>query len=233
MRRRRWIRLMMRPSGLQISRHHKFEGRGPPSISIRTMWHHQSAASSFSNIAKPLQHDTRRNNSDVNLGWLKEDVEGNWQKCCSLMKDLGQDGRKLELWKKWLIEARLAETDNGKAPHKELAGDIASDATDVSYARKLPTPSTEYLIPILHLRVCCEASELCDLLSSESRATRYCTLSYIQNLAPTSWICSKRQDFFMRWKPREVGCWRVAWTSGVMMTSINYTVHVFSCHPWK
>lgn len=162
-RRRRWIRLMMRPAGLQISRQDKSEES--PS-SARTTWYHQSAASSFSHLAKTPQHDVPHNFVDVNLDWPVEDVEGNWRKYCSLMKSLGRDGRKLELWKKWLIDGQLGEM-NKKAQHIGLADDMASDTVDVSTAKQPPTPSKESLIPILRLHVCCESMKVCAFINSD------------------------------------------------------------------
>ncbi|KAG6899935.1 hypothetical protein C0993_005135 [Termitomyces sp. T159_Od127] len=96
--------------------------------------------------------DTQRFNKDhvqtldVNLDCLTENAEENWQKCCSLMKDLGRDGRKLELWKKWLDEMK-----QGKLTNVELAGGITSDAADVSTVKKSATRAEEYIIQILRL----------------------------------------------------------------------------------
>ena len=39
---------------------------------------------------------------DVSEVWKGVDVEQDWYRCHDLMKKLGRDGRKLELWKKWL-----------------------------------------------------------------------------------------------------------------------------------
>ncbi|KAG5723341.1 Meiotically up-regulated gene 65 protein [Termitomyces sp. T112] len=138
-RRRRWIRLMMRPARTQ-----------------------KSAASSFSHLVNDARVDVPHNFADIDLGWLKEDVEGNWQKCCLLMKYLGRDGRKLELWKLWLaphLPDRLSKRRGAmkvKARHSELMRDMTADEGDVSTVfadilEQSQAPLKEYLIPILRL----------------------------------------------------------------------------------
>jgi hypothetical protein len=39
---------------------------------------------------------------DASEVWKGDDVEQDWHRCHDLMKKLGRDGRKLELWKRWL-----------------------------------------------------------------------------------------------------------------------------------
>ncbi|KAG6890399.1 hypothetical protein C0995_008753 [Termitomyces sp. Mi166 len=151
-RRRRWIRLMMRPARPQFLHDHGPEGR---------------AASSFSQLVKTPQSDVPHNLLDVDVGWTKEDVKGNWHKCCSLMKYLGRDGRKLELWKLWLslhppeYPSRWlgkGEMSKGKAQHVDLTDDdtMTSNATGLTSVfahtpKKLRALPNEHLIPILRL----------------------------------------------------------------------------------
>lgn len=68
-RRRRWIRLMMRP------------GKQPPDT---------------------LPHNTAASPVDAVSVWRGETPDDCWNRCRALMKQLGTDGRKLEVWLSWM-----------------------------------------------------------------------------------------------------------------------------------
>lgn len=109
-RRRRWIRLMMRPanwkSGFLGSADNHFEGLAsllPP------------AARSSETTLDSLEHKA---------GPLWQGIpQVDWQHCYSLMKHLGSDGRKLELWRTWLDPYITQDTRDLKGKGKQSNGD--------------------------------------------------------------------------------------------------------------
>jgi len=55
--------------------------------------------------------------------WHGDDIEQNWDRCHAMMKRVGRDGRKLELWKRWLepyITMREVDVD-GKGKNKQTS----------------------------------------------------------------------------------------------------------------
>jgi hypothetical protein len=94
-RRRRWVRLMMKPATLS-----------PHSSTSLPV----SAASSSGNLSyRPsveidLSKDipVERLDQEVLLNVWKGDAEGDWERCRKVLKDLGRDGKRLEAWRLWL-----------------------------------------------------------------------------------------------------------------------------------
>lgn len=87
-RRRRWVRLMMRPArAIEVVVQNSVPGTPQTGHSVN------SNLSEISNDATDL---------DAKDVWSGDDVEQNWIRCHKLMKHLGRDGRKLELWKEWV-----------------------------------------------------------------------------------------------------------------------------------
>lgn len=104
-RRRRWIRLMVRPAK---PRKKDLEVIGSsiaspdPNSSIKPSYR-LSTVSTFSpstntNLSRSSSRWSQIEPDEVWQG----DPEGDWQRCRSLLKHIGRDGRKLELWKLWL-----------------------------------------------------------------------------------------------------------------------------------
>lgn len=97
-RRRRWVRLMVRPAK---PRTNGVEGPAPSvnaSLAASTK-RRMSMVSTPPSVNTDPSVDWREINPDE--VWLG-DVEEDWQHCRSLMKKFGRDGRKLELWRLWL-----------------------------------------------------------------------------------------------------------------------------------
>lgn len=91
-RRRRWIRLMMRPARTVADAHSP--GSGPGSF--------RTGMSINSSIPPPSEISNNAADADAQDVWKGDSVEDDWIRCHTLMKRLGRDGRKLELWKRWL-----------------------------------------------------------------------------------------------------------------------------------
>lgn len=187
-RRRRWVRLMMRPAKHRHRRHG--EGNGGQSTPTTT------TGSSFTGLLSPAGHrhsvgssllppsikslnaDNLDDVTDIADIWLKDDVEDNWAKCRILMKRLGRDGRILEMWKLWLPshpdhqhafemmarsgklrQQQWTEDDLPSLSEAVIEEDISSDSLS-----QLRIPPREYLIPVLRAHVCNFAC-LCKLIS--------------------------------------------------------------------
>lgn len=85
---------------------------------------------------------------DVDDIWLDEDVERNWGKCRALMKKVGHDGRKLELWQLWLSQVHSGQ-EKGRERLRE--GD-----TQIQVSPSLPDmriPRRDQLLAVLKLHV--------------------------------------------------------------------------------
>ncbi|TDL28439.1 hypothetical protein BD410DRAFT_780942 [Rickenella mellea] len=93
-RRRRWVRLMVKP-GMAAS------ARGDGA--------HQAGNESPAESSADAISIRSRECRDV---WRGDD--GDWQRCHHLMRMLERDGRKLEVWKGWLGVGQIGGTDKGK-----------------------------------------------------------------------------------------------------------------------
>ncbi|KAF7969353.1 hypothetical protein HWV62_27693 [Athelia sp. TMB] len=89
-RRRRWVRLMMRPATIPAKVQ---TGLNPSRSEARN-----STYSDTSGIPSITNDDADAEAESVWTG----DAEQDWIRCHTLMKRLGRDGRKLEQWKRWL-----------------------------------------------------------------------------------------------------------------------------------
>jgi len=90
-RRRRWVRLMMRPGRMG-------EKTGVDNNSTSST----TGRSINSSVAPYSENMDDITDLDLRNVWKGEDTEQDWIRCHMLMKRLGRDGQKLELWKRWL-----------------------------------------------------------------------------------------------------------------------------------
>jgi hypothetical protein len=110
-RRRRWIRLMMRPAKS------KDKKLTPDSLSPNTpaspaqsilapdvARNRFSVASSFppSVLESHPEGDSSYLEINVDEVWQSDSLEANWERCRVAMRQAGRDGRILELWRRWL-----------------------------------------------------------------------------------------------------------------------------------
>jgi len=131
-RRRRWIRLMVRPGKPKADTFDNGDFSINPSSAKESdkRRHRLSMVSSF-----PPSVNT--NNTGVTMWPLIDPDEvwmgicnDDWQRCRTLMKQFGRDGRKLELWKLWLgfyhpehKQKFLNPDDKGKRREKQWTED--------------------------------------------------------------------------------------------------------------
>lgn len=168
-RRRRWIRLMVRfgPG----KRHEANEPQNllspnTPTLSNRTTRHSIASLPASSLLTSSSNSTSSRwkglNPDDV---WLGDSVEGDWERCHRFMKHFGRDGRKLELWRLWLgyyhPEYRDQFTimdDKGKRREKQWTedeGPLPSEMADLELFsnQTVAIAPREYLVPVLRKHV--------------------------------------------------------------------------------
>jgi len=188
-RRRRWVRLMMKPARA-IEEKSGADGGGGlhtgrsinPSI-VRT-------TSDVPNNVASL---------DVLDVWRGHDVEQDWTRCHALMKRLGRDGRKLELWRKWLSGYCSEHTQlghllrKGKQIQKEWIEDSGLLSSEVGWENKDRYVATERAPPVLE-----HVAAVISLQLSCLRATLYSILLYIPTHVLSSLSFWDTQDCCLR-----------------------------------
>jgi len=138
-RRRRWVRLMMKPARQNRRKHGDNLG------------YTDSSFNDLDPLVKPPNSGLSDNFLDAVDVWSSDDVELNWSKCQMIMKMLGRDGRKIELWKLWLRS--IGETNRkGKARNEDGESDTQGNGSESLV--QLRCPPKEYLIPVLRRYVC-------------------------------------------------------------------------------
>lgn len=144
-RRRRWVRLMMRPAQHAIAHS---EGSPSPSTS-KSRLSDRPLDTSFVSLVHPQSEITLDELVlSANLEW--EGNEQDWVRCHRLMRRLGRDGRKLELWRMWLSPylSDVSNTDlvdKGKLPESDSSPSMRLE----DGSSGIQIPPLEYLGAIL------------------------------------------------------------------------------------
>ncbi|KAF8640375.1 hypothetical protein AX17_000045 [Amanita inopinata Kibby_2008] len=131
-RRRRWIRLMMRPAK-QLG-HDCEEYAVSQRTPKKTVDYNDSGLSPHSSRLDLTADDV----------WLGQDPEEDWSRCHALLKTLGNDGQKLDIWVAWLGP----QADKGKT--RERATGLSSAETTFTVTH---LPAKEHIIPVLRQHV--------------------------------------------------------------------------------
>ncbi|KAJ7783791.1 hypothetical protein DFH07DRAFT_789117 [Mycena maculata] len=116
-RRRRWIRLMMRPAKRKDHKKHADLSSNPntPITPAASMRNRYSVASSFPpSVLDSFLEDDSLADARADEVWLSDNDEENWEKCRILMRAAGRDGRILELWRRWLGDEPDPRDKRGK-----------------------------------------------------------------------------------------------------------------------
>lgn len=135
-RRRRWLRLMVKPAARQHALAHVATdadaGAPPDSVS--------GPSAPGSHPPSVLDALTVDMEEKWRLIWNGPDPEGDWRECHTLMKRLGRDGRKLEVWRAWLSGHRERGDDDA------TSGAFAKNAVRKQWTEdETPMPSeTDY-----------------------------------------------------------------------------------------
>jgi hypothetical protein len=104
---------------------------------------------------------------DTQEVWKGDSVEQDWTRCHKVMKYLGRDGRKLELWKKWLGEYLSEYSELGhllgkrKLTQKQWTEDSEPLPSEVEWANKGQyaatkggtSPALEHVAAVLRVHV--------------------------------------------------------------------------------
>ena len=167
-RRRRWVRLMVRPAKQKPQ---EAEGIGtsisPSMKSSYNRKNRRSTVSSFPPSILTQRTDTTDDWTQIDPDevWLG-DPEADWKRCRSLMKRFGRDGRKLELWRLWLgfyhpehKEKFINPDDKGKRREKQWTEDdgplpsevVAADILSREYVSIAPR---QHVVAVLRIHVC-------------------------------------------------------------------------------
>lgn len=163
-RRRRWVRLMMRPAKSKQEGEMAHDQKSPASISGGYNKGHRHSIGSL--LPPSISSDTG-DSLDLEGIWSSDDADLNWTKCRPLMKHVGRDGRKLEIWKTWLGQNHSAPdsqewTDRkGKARQKQWTEDDmpmlseyeAENSLPDEFLSQLRCPPKENMIPMLRTHV--------------------------------------------------------------------------------
>jgi hypothetical protein len=127
-RRRRWIRLMMRPArSKDAKRPLDSSNLNTPitpeqSIAPDAARNRYSLAPSFPpSVLESHPEEDSFVEINVDEVWQSDDFETNWERCRVAMRRAGRDGRILELWRSWLGD-ELPETDT-KGKRKQWTED--------------------------------------------------------------------------------------------------------------
>ncbi|KAJ6604655.1 hypothetical protein DFH09DRAFT_1123408 [Mycena vulgaris] len=111
-RRRRWIRLMMRPATQSAK---KLDTA--PSTGNR----YSMASSVPPSVLESHVEDDSFFDLDVDEVWLSDDADANWERCRVAMRRAGTDGRILELWRRWFGDE--PDMQDKKAKRKQWTED--------------------------------------------------------------------------------------------------------------
>lgn len=174
-RRRRWVRLMMCPAKLHIKL--GVSGLTPASSNDNVnASKHQSRGSSIPPSVNTGFSGSEINWDDLGLGsvWVGEDVGANWERCHHVLKKLGRDGRKLEVWRIWLgfyhpdhQDSFTEVNDEGKRRGKQWTEDESSEhaAQDGSFFKSIVPPSKEMIVGVIREHVRRSSITLSSLLT--------------------------------------------------------------------
>jgi hypothetical protein len=165
-RRRRWLRLMMRPGRKKApAKPDKTIVQSVPSSVASSVFdytprHRESVnLDSFSQPPSVTFSISETEHEGFELGvndvWTGDDVELDWRRCHSFMKRLGRDGTKLELWKRWL-ETEPGRIRKGKQKQwTEDSGPLPSEAAKEARfdSGVYEKPALEHIAAVLRVHV--------------------------------------------------------------------------------
>jgi hypothetical protein len=157
-RRRRWVRLMVRPAQTRtvgMDAHEYGEhGSGTATPLLGSVSHASGASVPPSLYPRSLQSDSLFEMQAEEV-WIGDDPEDDWKRYHLLMKRLGRDGRKLELWKLWLAVDAPRE---GKGKERQWTEDGESPPLEVAKRDQVPfnitnIPALEHVASVLRKHV--------------------------------------------------------------------------------
>ncbi|KAH9937697.1 uncharacterized protein B0H18DRAFT_867377, partial [Fomitopsis serialis] len=143
-RRRRWVRLMVRvrmqdaqPDAERADREGEAEGEVEGELLALDLVQDAPGATRPPSVAESEESEDEKAEAEV---WIGDD--GDWERCRTVLKKIGRDGRKLELWKRWFgfgFHSEKDEDDEEKegADEEEGKGEVKADEHEVSSSSSL------------------------------------------------------------------------------------------------
>lgn len=162
-RRRRWVRLMVKPAKPASVKQHVSSRSGTPSSSpalSHTTWRHSATTSSHPpSVLDPISGSAPM---VPLLVWEGVSVD-DWFRCHDYLKTLSRDGKKLEVWKQWLGLAiqqqgvRKQWTEDGNLlPSQILRADNLTSEDTVA-------PPLEFVVAVIREHASCVSLSIyCD-----------------------------------------------------------------------
>ena len=188
-RRRRWIRLMVRPA--KQKKKVDYGGFNTPDSAAWTRPQSFTPPSLLTSRTDITDHWLQVEPANVWLG----DPEGDWRRCLSVMKLFGRDGRKLELWNLWLgyydpDQFPPSADAKGKQPEGEIERPLPSAIFQADNLSRdsVPIAAREHVTAVLrhHVTLFFENTFHNVLTFSSSRYSIYFTCSFILNRVSVS-----------------------------------------------
>ncbi|KAJ7706178.1 hypothetical protein B0H17DRAFT_1036050 [Mycena rosella] len=151
-RRRRWIRLMMRPAKRDPKKlkpdDSSLTPNATPITPAASTKNRYSMASSF----PPSVLDSHAEGDsffevDVDEVWLSDDVDANWDRCRAAIRRAGRDGRILELWRRWFGDE--PDPQDAKRMRKQWTED--DDVVPSDSLAALPQAAQHTSLPITNI----------------------------------------------------------------------------------
>ena len=190
-RRRRWIRLMVRPAK-QKKDHDGFStlAAGGKDLAARIRPQSSSPPSVLTRSTDITDHWLQMDPADIWLG----DPEGDWRRCLDVMKLFSRDGRKLELWRLWLgcyhPDQFSSETTSvkGKRPEGEIENPLPPDifSSDILSQDSVSIAPREHVIAVLRHHASLSWKYFTEVLILSSRSQTCFTYSYFPSRVSNS-----------------------------------------------
>jgi hypothetical protein len=194
-RRRRWVRLMVKPAKKQSVR----IAEPPPANADRVTLPGLGSTQPPSTIgtSSSLEKEVKA----IGEVW-RGDAAEDWDRCHALMKRVGRDGRRIELWKTWL-SGLLLSTEEQALRHEPRPQQWTEDSrlmpSEADYAAKQLEPRPPPLevnrtaianVIRTHVSVRCPFRFVWTLTVARRGKKLYIPL-YTPTLAPSFWIFSR------------------------------------------
>ncbi|KAG6336576.1 hypothetical protein ID866_2514 [Astraeus odoratus] len=154
-RRRRWVRLMMRPAKCTSDR--SGSSTNSPAQTTRTSPLTSTSSILLANSASDIALDSLER--EAYRVW-QGDPDEHWHRCRRLLVRLGSDGRKLELWRLWLAPHIHDGSEDPKGKGKQSNNDHSPPEAHTRCPPPLPTLSM-----LLRNHVSVLLCRFCDIMS--------------------------------------------------------------------
>ena len=164
-RRRRWVRLMMRPalsttlpegSSVAPTPHMLFQN-------IMHVEHHEAGMTRPPSVVTAESSEKGEDDEETMIVW-QGDAQLDWERCRAVLKKLGTDGRQLELWQHWLDTPSLDKrkqlqwTEDEGPFSSEVKDDLTTDRSGTVMENIHIIPDKRYVAQVLRNHVRCSRS---------------------------------------------------------------------------